>query len=153
MRTVAPKVETVEQPIEFLDGQDNRFVAGLRRHFEALAMDLHVEREVWRLLQEHFPAEMDDLLEGALGSYRRSPGYSALTRIHPEQVGAEGLKCLIGAVSKHPHSQAEIRSPGYVELRAPLRAHLCRYLQRFLIDHSRATEPVMEAYLALEVGL
>lgn len=116
-------------------------------------MDPLVEHEVWRLTQEHFPVEMDNLLERALGGYRRSPGYAGLTRIHPEQIGEEGIKALIRAVSKHPHSHAEIGFPGYVELRAPLRAHLCRYLQRFLIDHSRATEPVLEAYLAVEVGL
>ena len=55
MRTVAPKVETVEQPIEFLDGQDNRFVAGLRRHFEALGFQaLEPEAEAVALPVQHF---------------------------------------------------------------------------------------------------
>ena len=31
MRTVTPKVRTVEHPVEFLDGQDNRFVRHVRR--------------------------------------------------------------------------------------------------------------------------
>jgi len=55
MGTVAPKVETVEQPIEFLDGQDNRFVAGLRRHFEALGFQaLEPEAEAVALPVQHF---------------------------------------------------------------------------------------------------
>lgn len=116
-------------------------------------MDLFVEHEVWRLMRAHFPEEMDAVLESALARYRRSPGYAPMTRIHPEQVGAGGIKALRNALQKRPQSHAEICVSGYVELRAPLRAHLCRHLQRYLIDHSRATEPVMEAYLAMEVGL
>lgn len=116
-------------------------------------MDPLVEHEVWRLMQEYFPGQMDSVLEEALGRYRRSPGYAALTRIHPEQVGQEGMRALIGALNKQPRIHAEITLPGFVELRAPLRAHLCRCMQRFLVDHSRATEPVLEAYLAVEVGL
>lgn len=55
MRAVAPKVETVEQPIELLDGQDNRFVAGLRRHFEALGFQaLEPETEAVALPIQHF---------------------------------------------------------------------------------------------------
>lgn len=112
-----------------------------------------VEQEVWRLMQTHFSEEMDAVLESALESYRRSPGYAPLTRIYPEQVGEGGINALVIALHKRPQSHAEIRLPGYVELRAPLRAHLCRHLQRYLIDHSRATETIMEAYLAQEIGL
>lgn len=116
-------------------------------------MILLVEQEVRRLMQAHFSEEMDAELERALASYRRSPGYAPLTRIHPEQIGADGVRALVTALGEKPRSHAESGFPVYVELRAPLRAHLCRHLQRYLIDHSRATEPVLEAYLALEVGL
>lgn len=104
-------------------------------------------------MQAHFPEEMDAVLGTALESYRRLPGYAPLTRLYPEQVGEGGIKALVNALHKRPQSHAEFRLPDYVELRAPLRAHLCRHLQRYLIDHSCATEPVMEAYLALEIGL
>ncbi|WP_454241414.1 hypothetical protein [Pseudomonas sp. HLS-6 TE3448] len=57
------------------------------------------------------------------------------------------------ALHKRPLSHAEIHSPVYVELRMPLRVHLFRHLQRYLIERSRATEPVLEAFLAVEVGL
>lgn len=36
MGTVIPEVKTVEQPVEFLDGQDNRLVGGIGRFFESL---------------------------------------------------------------------------------------------------------------------
>lgn len=67
--------------------------------------------------------------------------------------GQGGIKALTNALHKRPQNHAEICVSGYVELRAPFRAHLCRLLQRYLIDHSHAPEPVMEAFLALEVGL
>ena len=38
MRAVAPEVETVEQPVQFLDCQDNRLVAGFGRCFESLGL-------------------------------------------------------------------------------------------------------------------
>jgi len=31
VRAVSPEVETVEHPVEFLDGQDNRLVGGIGR--------------------------------------------------------------------------------------------------------------------------
>ena len=38
MRTVTPEVETVEHPVELLEGQDNRFVRHVRLCFEALGL-------------------------------------------------------------------------------------------------------------------
>jgi predicted DNA-binding transcriptional regulator len=38
MRTVTPEVETVEYPVEFLDGQDDRLVGHIRRCLEALGL-------------------------------------------------------------------------------------------------------------------
>lgn len=116
-------------------------------------MDLVIEHEVWRLMQQHFPCEFGDVLEQALASYRRMPGYTPLTRLHREQVGADGIQVLIEALRKRPHSHAEIRTPDYVQLRFSLRAHLCRYLLGHLIHATVAPEPLLEAYLALEVGL
>lgn len=39
MRTIAPEVETVQLPIEFLDGQDNRLVRDIGRCFESLGFE------------------------------------------------------------------------------------------------------------------
>jgi len=38
MRAVTPAVKTVEHPVKFLDGQDNRFVRHLGRCFETLGL-------------------------------------------------------------------------------------------------------------------
>lgn len=116
-------------------------------------MDLAVEQQVWHLMQTYFPAEMDDVLESALASYRRLPGYAASSRLHAEQVGAEGLQALIRALTKRPHSHADTGASEYVHLRLPLRVHLSRHLHVYLIQQARATEPLLEAYLAQEVGL
>lgn len=39
MRTVAPEVKAIEQPIEFLDGQNDRLVGGVRRCFESFGLE------------------------------------------------------------------------------------------------------------------
>jgi len=38
MRTVAPEIKTVEQPVQLLDAEDNRLVRGIGRRFEALGL-------------------------------------------------------------------------------------------------------------------
>ncbi|MNL52847.1 hypothetical protein D3C87_1760520 [compost metagenome] len=39
MRTVAPEVKAIEHPVEFLDGQNDRLVGGVRRCFESLGLE------------------------------------------------------------------------------------------------------------------
>ena len=36
MRTITPELKTVEQPVEFLDRQNDRLVGGIWRYFEAV---------------------------------------------------------------------------------------------------------------------
>lgn len=38
MRTVAPEIKTVEQPVQLLDAQYDGFVGGVRRRFEPLGL-------------------------------------------------------------------------------------------------------------------
>lgn len=38
MRTITPKVKTVEHPVELLDSQENCFVRHVGRRFEALGL-------------------------------------------------------------------------------------------------------------------
>lgn len=38
MRPVAPEVKTVEQPVQFLDAEDNRYVRGIGRCFGVLGL-------------------------------------------------------------------------------------------------------------------
>lgn len=117
-------------------------------------MDLCLEQETWRLAQVAYREQaLVELLEQAMNAYRRSPGYSPSTRLHEAQVGAKVLRLLSHDAQGRQRFQVSAKSPGYVEMRAALREHLARYLLRRLVESSHATEPLMEAYLALEVGV
>jgi hypothetical protein len=39
MRTVAPEVKAIEHPVEFLDGQNDSLVGGVRRCFESFGLE------------------------------------------------------------------------------------------------------------------
>ncbi len=55
MRTVAPQVKTVEQPVQFLDAQYDGFVGGLGRGFETLGLQaLEPKAEAVALPVEYF---------------------------------------------------------------------------------------------------
>ncbi|GLO51020.1 hypothetical protein PPUN110474_24200 [Pseudomonas putida] len=116
-------------------------------------MDLAVEQQVWRLMQQYCFDDFQAELTKALRSYKRRPGYSALTRLHAQQVGIGAIQVLTAALRAHPHCHAEVGASGFIQLRLPLRMHLCQHLHTHLIQHSMATEPLLEAYLAQEVGL
>lgn len=116
-------------------------------------MDLGVEAEVWRLTTRYFSSKFVDLLGEALLSYRRLPGYAPPTRMHVELLGEEGIDALAQALCVQPYRHVEVCSPDYIQLRSPLRSHLCRYLLRYLCQQGRASDALLEAHLALEVGL
>jgi hypothetical protein len=117
-------------------------------------LDFQVEQEVWRsALIVTGKQGFRLLLEQALGAYRRSPGYSPATRLHANLVGGEALNVL--SLNEHGCQRPQVAAvePGYVEIRLALRVHLSRYLLRFLVESSSASDPLMEAHLALEVGV
>ena len=60
---------------------------------------------------------------------------------------------LIAALQEHPQRHVEIFSPDCVQLRFPMRVHLCRSLHAYLIQHAKATEPLLEAFFTWEVDL
>ncbi|WP_041166942.1 hypothetical protein [Pseudomonas putida] len=126
----------------------------LEAPFGECFLDLQVEQEVWRVAQVLYGrTALSALVEEALRAYRRSPGYSPVTRLHVAQIGVDALRVL----SQDPHGrrrlQVESGSCSYVEVRMALRTHLYRYLLQQVFNSPAATESLMEAHLAMDVGL
>lgn len=116
-------------------------------------MDYRLELEIWRGVQRSLTKDgFVVLLSQAIRTYRRPPGYFPLDRLHAGDVdegGVEALSIAFG-VSENPTG---IATDDYVSLRAPLREHLYRVLQRHAIAHSVASAAVVDNRLASDLGI
>lgn len=117
-------------------------------------MDLLLEQEIWRSAQAALGQQtLEELLEKAVGAYRRSPDYSPSTRLHENLIGSKVLRFLSRDRHGGQRPQVAAVAPGYVEVRMAFRGHLGRYLLRHLVESSLASEALMEAHLAFEIGV
>ncbi|KWS28944.1 hypothetical protein AL061_09360 [Pseudomonas syringae pv. syringae] len=71
---------------------------------------------------------------------------------HAGDVDEAGLEALSIALSSS-ETPAGIATDGYVSLRAPLRAHLYRVLQRHVVAHFLASDAVVDNRLAGDLGI
>ena len=70
MRTVAPEIKTVEQPVQFLNRQHDGFVGGIGRGFETLGLQaLEPKAEAVALPIEDFHP-----ITGGDSERRKAPG-------------------------------------------------------------------------------
>jgi hypothetical protein len=92
------------------------------------------------------------LLFQAIRTYRRPPGYFPLDRLHAGDVDEGGVEALSIALSSSENPTG-IATDGYVSLRAPLRAHVYRVLQRHVIAHFLASDAVVDNCMASDLGL
>lgn len=92
------------------------------------------------------------LLCQAIRTYRRPPGYFPLDRLHAGDVDEGGVEALRIALSSS-ENPAGLATDVYVSLRAPLRAHLYRVLQGYVLKHLVASHAVVDNCLAGDLGL
>ncbi|MDC6378871.1 hypothetical protein BW687_001585 [Pseudomonas graminis] len=116
-------------------------------------MDYRLESEVWRGVQGSLTNEgFAALIWDALSTYKRPPGYSPLDRLYAGDVGEAGLEALSIALNESGNPTGAATA-SYVSLRAPLRAHLYRVLQRHVIAHFLASDKVVDNCMASDLGL
>ncbi|WP_122668625.1 hypothetical protein [Pseudomonas viridiflava] len=116
-------------------------------------MDYRLELEIWSGVQQSLTKdEFLTRVSQALSTYKRPPRYFPLDRLYAGDVGEAGLEALSIALngSGNPTGAATV---GYVSLRAPLRAHLYRVLQSYLLKHLVASDAVVDNCLAGDLGV
>lgn len=97
-------------------------------------MDYRLESEIWRGAQGSLTNDaFVELLSQAIRTYKRPPGYFPLDRLHAADVDEDGLKALSSAIGRTGNPTG-IATDNYVSLRTPLRAHLYRVLQHYVIS-------------------
>lgn len=115
-------------------------------------MEQELELEVWRLA--HLTcgtAAFLRLIEKAVDSFRRNPGYDPLLRLHASGIGAESISVLRDVLTRRGIYAGQ--TAGYVELRSRLKMHLRHHLQWHLMDKGLASDEMKDDYLGRELGL
>lgn len=116
-------------------------------------MDYRLELEIWSGVQRS--VTRDEFLarvSQALSTYKRPPGYFPLDRLYAGDVTEAGLEALSIALNESGN-RTRTATAGYVSLRAPLRAHLYRVLQGYVLKHFVASDAVVDNCLAGDLGL
>lgn len=115
-------------------------------------MEDEIELKVWRLAQQTSdPVAFVRLVEEAVGSFKRDPGFDPTVRLHASWIGSENIRVLRDVLKRHDiyAGQAE----GYVELRSRLKMHLRHHLQWHLVKSGLATDEMKEDQLEKDLGL
>lgn len=116
-------------------------------------MDYSLESTIWKQAQTTFHGEaFTDVVELAVSSYRRRPGYSWIERIYASDVGESGLQVL-RYVMRHLDHLPRGELPECVSVRAALRAHIYYFLESQVVRAGVASEMVMEDHLARALNL
>jgi hypothetical protein len=117
-----------------------------------LGMHDELESRVWLSVQAACDkAALAQLIENAVASFQRIPGYDPLVRLHASDIGPLGLQLLRDALKLR--SLDTCISDSYVELRYRLKIHLRDQLQWHLVQTGRAVDEMKEDQLAKDLGL
>jgi hypothetical protein len=93
-------------------------------------VDYSLESTIWKEAQATFQGRaFTDVLEFAVSSYRRRPGYSGIERIYASDVGESGLQVLRSLMRHVDHIPRDEPLPECVFVRAALWAHICSFLE------------------------
>lgn len=116
-------------------------------------MNRELESEVWLSAQQACDAlTFEALIQRAVDSFKRHPGYDPLVRLHASDIGPLGVQVL-RAVLRQRGLESCIDVPGYLELRSRLKDHLRSQLQWYLVKGGHATEEIQEEQLQRDLGL
>jgi hypothetical protein len=111
-----------------------------------------LEFKVWRSAQQACDtAVFVRLLEEAVGSFKRRPGFDPNVRLHASGIGAESIRVLRDVLKCRDIYAGP--NAGYVELRSRLRMHLRDQLQLHLMKVGLATDEVKADQLGRDLGL
>jgi hypothetical protein len=116
-------------------------------------MDYSLESTIWKEAQATFHGEaFTEVVELAVISYRRRPGYYGVERIYASDVGQTGLQALRYAL-RHVDHLPRGELPECVPMRAALRAHIYYFLESQVVRAGVASEMVTEDHLARALDL
>ncbi|MHC8378489.1 hypothetical protein ACYZT3_21555 [Pseudomonas sp. MDT1-16] len=115
-------------------------------------MEQELELEVWRLAQQTCDtAAFVRLIEKAVDSFKRSPGYDPLLRLHISGIGAQSIRVLRDVMTRRDLYAGP--SASYIELRSRLKNHLRNQLQFHLVGAGQSTEKMQDDQLGRDLGL
>lgn len=115
-------------------------------------MEDDIEFKVWRSAQQECDsAAFLRLVEEAVGSFKRYPGFDPTVRLHALGIGTESIRVLCDVMKRHDIYTGP--PAGYVELRSRLKMHLRRHLQWPLIETGLATVEMKDDHLGRDLGL
>ncbi|MHA6234017.1 hypothetical protein [Pseudomonas fluorescens group sp. PF-69] len=115
-------------------------------------MGEELEWKVWRLAQQtHDTAAFVRLLEEAVGSFKRAPGFDPSVRMHASGIGVECIRVLQDVLKRRDIYAGP--SVDYVELRSQLKMHLRDFLQQHLVKGDFATDELNDDLLCRDLGL
>jgi hypothetical protein len=116
-------------------------------------MDYRLESEIWITAKRSIPERaFFELIADAVGSYRRTPRYSAPERMYASDIGPYGVYAPGMAASGAAMSFWQKADP-YVLVRAQLREHIYRVLQQHLLSSSLASDAIIDNQMAGDLGL
>lgn len=114
-----------------------------------------LESQVWLSVQQSCDVTaFEALIQRAVDSFKRHPGFDPLVRLHVSDIGPLGVQVLRAVLRQrglHPESGIDV--PGYLELRSRLKDHLRCQLQWYLVKGGHATEEIQEDQLHRDLGL
>ncbi|TPG73728.1 hypothetical protein EAH74_32665 [Pseudomonas mandelii] len=118
-------------------------------------MHSELESQVWLSVQQTGDATaFEALIQRAVDSFKRHPGFDPLVRLHASDIGPLGIQVLREVLrrrGRHPDSCDDVA--GYLELRSRLKDHLRCQLQWYLVKGGHATEEIQEDQLHRDLGL
>lgn len=115
-------------------------------------MDDELEIKIWRTAQQAYDmAAFVKLVEQAVSSFKRDPGFDPALRLHASAIGVESIRVLRDVLKRHDIYAGP--SPDYAELRSRLRLHLRNQLQLHLMKVGLATDEVKADQLGRDLGL
>lgn len=115
-------------------------------------MDDELEIKVWRTAQQAYDmAAFVKLVEQAVSSFKRDPGFDPNVRLHASGIGAESIRVLRDVLKRLDIYAGP--TAGCVEIRSCLRVHLRHQLQWHLMESGQATDEMRDDYLGRDLGL
>lgn len=115
-------------------------------------MEDELEIKIWRTPQQACDAPaFVRLVEEAVGSFKRDPGFDPSVRLHASGIGTESVRVLRDVMKRRDIYAGPFVD--YVELRSRLRMHLRNQLQLHLMKVGLATDEVKADQLGRDLGL
>lgn len=117
-----------------------------------MVLNANAERLVWHRAAQIYGSGLGQLLDAAIGSFKRSPGLHGLARLYVQGIGEAGLRALVISL-KHRRNVWFYPLPAGVEIRHELRWHLFYVLRRQMIMDGHITDVMVDDHIGADLGL